>query len=228
MSVRPREDWPPPIGTVRFGDLDGTEPVSRTFGGDRGKPLDRYYIEGFLHRHAADIRGRAAEMGENLYLGWIGGARVTEAAIIDAPWSGNPHATVLADLQTGDGLPGDAYDCIVLTQTLHMVYDMPAVVRTIHRALAPGGIVLATVPWITPIDSLDGPDKWFWSMTHTAARRLFADVFGPDNVTVEPHGNVHAATAFVQGLALEEVDRAKLDVRDPLFPVITGIRAVKA
>src|SRR5262249_15235576 len=36
-----------PTGTVRFGDLGRTQPISRRFGFDRGTPVDRYYIERF-------------------------------------------------------------------------------------------------------------------------------------------------------------------------------------
>ena len=217
---------PPAIGQVRFGDLDGTEPVSRAFGGDRGTPLDRFYIEAFLERHATDIAGRVLEIGEDRYTRQFGGDRVRRADILDTPASDNPNATLVADLQTGDGVPSAGFDCMILTQTLHMIFDVRSAVASVRRALKPGGIVLATVPGITQIDAADGPDKWFWAMTQTAARRLFAEAFPPGNVTVEPVGNVYAATAFLQGLALEELDRAKLAVTDPLYPLITGVRAV--
>jgi hypothetical protein len=42
------------------------------------------------------------------------------------------------------------------------------------------------------------------------------------------HGNVFAATAFLQGAALEEVDRAKLDIEDPAYPVTITLRARKS
>ena len=209
---------------IDFGDLGGTEPQSRAFGGDRGTPLDRGYIEAFLALHAPDIRGRILEIGEDLYTRRFGGDRVTAATILDSPGSGNPNASLLADLQTGEGVPSGAYDCILITQTLHMIYDVRGALATLQRALAPRGIVLATVPGITQIDAADGPEKWFWSMTQSAARRLFAERFG-EAVEVRTYGNVLAATAFLQGLALEEVDAGKLAVVDPLYPVITGIRA---
>jgi SAM-dependent methyltransferase len=218
----------PPPGQVRLGDLDRTEPLSRAFGGDRGTPLDRYYIDKVLGGWAADIQGCAMEIGETLYLDRFGRGRVNEAVVLDAPESGNPRATLIADLQTGEDVPSDAFDCIVLTQTLHMIYDVRGVLRTIHRALKPGGVCLATVPGIGSIDAQDGPDKWFWFMTQTAARRLFEERFRPADVTIQVHGNVLAATAFLHGMALEEVDTARLDETDPLYPVITGIRAVKA
>ena len=218
----------PPPGQVRLGDLDRTEPLSRAFGGDRGTPLDRHYIDKVLSGWAGDIRGRTLEIGETLYVDRFGGGRVSEAVILDSPQSGNPHATLLADLQTGEGVPSEAFECVILTQTLHMIYDVRGVLRTVHRALRPGGVCLATVPGIGSIDAHDGPEKWFWFMTQTAARLLFEERFRPEDVAIQVHGNVLAGTAFLHGMALEELDPARLDEPDPLYPVITGIRAVKA
>ena len=217
----------PAPGSVVFGDLGEVEPISRKFGGDRGTPLDRYYIESFVRRHAEDIRGRVAEIGDNVYTVRFGLERVLTSDIIDSPESANPHATMRIDLQNENAVEGGRLDCIIVTQTLHMIYDVRGALATIHRALAPSGVVLATVPGITSIDAHDGPEKWFWAMTQSAARRLFEERFGSAGVEVQQFGNVLAATAFLQGLAFEEIDRASLDVVDPLYPVITGIRATK-
>lgn len=218
----------PVPGRVVLGDFGEVEPLSRKFGGDRGMPLDRYYIEGFLERHARDIRGRVAEIGDNVYTRRFGNERVVRSDIIDTPESGNPEATMRLDLQNQDAIEGGCFDCMIVTQTLHMIYDVRGAICTIHRALASGGVVLATVPGITPIDAYDGPEKWFWAMTQSAARRLFQEVFGTAAVETQQFGNVLAATAFLQGLAFEEIDRASLDVVDPLYPVITAIRATKS
>jgi hypothetical protein len=222
-----RRSFPIP-GTVNFGDFGLVEPIGRKFGGDRGTPLDRYYIEGFLKRHAGDIEGRVAEIGDDFYTRKFGGDRVWHSDIIDAPTSLNPQATVRVDLQKPHQIEADRFDCMIVTQTLHMIYDLHGALSTIHRALTPRGVVLATVPGITPIDEHDGPERWFWSMTQSAARRLFEEHFGADRVVVEQFGNVLAATAFLQGLAFEEVETSDLDKADPLYPVITGIRACKA
>jgi len=217
----------PAPGAVDFGDLGQVEPLSRRFGGDRGTPLDRYYIETFLQRHAEDIQGRVAEIGDNVYTLRFGRERVATSDIIDRPESDNPQATMRIDLQNVDAVEGGRLDCIIVTQTLHMIYDVRGALATIHRALAPGGVVLATIPGITSIDAHDGPEKWFWAMTQTAARRLFEERFGSAAVQVQQFGNVLAATAFLQGLAFEEIDRPSLDVVDPLYPVITGIKGTK-
>lgn len=215
-------------GTVVFGDLGEVEPLSRKFGGDRGMPLDRYYIESFLMGHARDIRGHVAEIGDNVYTLRFGLERVVRSDIIDFPESANPHATMRFDLQNQDAVERGCFDCMIVTQTLHMIYDVRGAIATIHRALAPGGVVLATVPGITSIDAFDGPEKWFWAMTQSAARRLFEERFGTSAVEVQQFGNVLAATAFLQGIAFEEMNPASLDVVDPLYPVITAIRATKS
>jgi len=226
MIPPPEKPVDPPVGSVDLGDLKCVEPISRRFGGDRGTPLDRYYVEGFLKRHAADIRGRVLEIGENLYTRRFGGERVAHGAVLDVEAS-NPNATYVADLTYCPKVPSDGFDCLILTQTLHMIYDVRAVLRTVHRILAPGGVVLATIPGISQIDSGSGRDTWFWYLTPRCAQRLFAETFGPEDVQVEPHGNVLAAVAFLHGLALEEMETCDLDVLDPLYPVITGVRAVK-
>jgi SAM-dependent methyltransferase len=216
-----------PPGQVDFGDFGEVVPLGRAFGSDRGSPVDRYYIESFLARHAGDVRGHVAEIGDNVYTRRFGGERVRRAEIVDSPEQDNPNATIRIDLQRQEEIAADRFDCMIVTQTLHMIYNVRDAVKTIHRALAPGGVVLATVPGITPIDAADGPDKWFWAMTQSAARRLFEESFGSSRVEVEQFGNVLAATAILQGLAFEEVDRERLELVDPLYPVITGIRAVK-
>ena len=46
-------------------------------------------------------------------------------------------------------------------------------------------------------------------------------------MTVEAHGNVLAATAFLQGLAVEDLRREELDQDDPDYQVSILVRAVK-
>ena len=50
------------IRTPDLGDLRRTEPISRTWGADRGRPVDRYYIDSSLEAHRADIRGHVLEI----------------------------------------------------------------------------------------------------------------------------------------------------------------------
>src|ERR1022692_2553351 len=69
-------------GRVRLGELRRLEPVSSTFGFDRGTPIDRHYIERFLGRHAADIGGRVLEFGDARYTRRFGGHRVERSDVL--------------------------------------------------------------------------------------------------------------------------------------------------
>ena len=87
------------------------------------------------------------EIGDNSYTLRFGGAEVTRSDVLHVDDS-NPHATIVGDLADGGALPEAAFDCIVLTQTLHLLFDLRGAVAHLHRMLAPGGALLATGSWI--------------------------------------------------------------------------------
>jgi glycosyltransferase involved in cell wall biosynthesis/SAM-dependent methyltransferase len=215
----------PPTGWAHLGSLRRTSPVSAFFGFDRGKPVDRYYIERFLSEHAADIRGRVLEVGDRDYTERFGGEHVERSDVLHAR-SGNPEATLVGDLTTGEGIPEGAFDCIILTQVLPFVWDVPAAIATARRALKPGGVLLATAPGISQISRHDA-DRWgdYWRFTSQSIRRLFEAAF--DDLTITTYGNALSATAFLHGLAAEELRPRELDERHPDYEVTIAIRAVR-
>jgi SAM-dependent methyltransferase len=215
-----------PRGGVRFGNLRRLTPVSRHFGLDRGTPVDRYFIERFLARHADDVQGRVLEVGDDSYTRRFGGDRVTVRDVLHIH-QGHPGATIVDDLASGVRMPSDAFDCIILTQTLQLIFDVHAAVGTLHRILKPGGILLATVPGISQLDAGEWQDTWFWSFTPAAVRRLFTERFPATELDVTSYGNVLAACAFLHGLAGEELSPGELDWSDPLYPVVVSLRARK-
>jgi hypothetical protein len=82
-----------------------------------------------------------------------------------------------------------------------------------------------TVPGLTPMQLKDWP--WYWSFTGPALCQLLEDRFDRDAVSVEVYGNIFVATAFLYGLALEELEVSVLDVNDAKYPVIVAARAIK-
>src|SRR6187455_2132793 len=58
-------------------------PACDSWGMSRGLPVDRYYIDAFLSRHSADIRGRVMEVGDDGYSRRFGGSRVDKIDILD-------------------------------------------------------------------------------------------------------------------------------------------------
>ena len=121
-----RPQQPPPRGSVRFGSLRRTEPVSRKFGFDRGQGLDRYYIERFLKRHATDLPAPSSSL-ETIRLPrnwWLGRRRSDCHRFVDIlhVTGENVHTTIVADLTKGEGLEDESFDCIICVQTLQFIY----------------------------------------------------------------------------------------------------------
>lgn len=218
--------WPP-VGLVCWGSLRRTRPLNRFFGFSRGKPIDRYYLEAFLAEHQDDIRGRVLEVGDPAYTERFGGARVSRSDVLHAV-PGNPHATLVGRLDTGEGLEWGAYDCLIVTQTLHCIFDIRAAVANLGRLLKAGGVVLASIPGISQISRFDA-DRWgdYWRMTPTAAKLLFADPFGAANVSLQCYGNVLTAAAFLYGLASADIPSWAWSQNDPDYPLLVCVRAVK-
>jgi SAM-dependent methyltransferase len=216
--------YPIPIGSVCFGDLRRLSPISASFGRDRGTPVDRYYIESFLARNAGDIRGHVLEALDDNYTQRFGGTRVERSDIVSVETT-NLHATIVGDLVQPDLLPDAAFDCIILTQVLQYILDLRAAVAALHRALKPGGVLLVTTPGLSKSEQHQW--SWYWGFTAPAVSRLFEERFGADAVTVEAHGNVLAATAFLYGIATEELYMSDLDAEDTNYPVIVAARVVK-
>jgi SAM-dependent methyltransferase len=209
---------------ARLGTLRRRAPVSDVWGFDRGTPVDRHYIEAFLAGHWEDVRGRVLEVQDSGYTDRFGtGVLARDVLDVDP---GNPRATVVADLAAADAVPPDRFDCFLLTQTLHLIWDLPAALRHARRILRPGGVLLATLPAVSRV-SRGAAAHDYWRLTAAGAERLFGAAFGPENVRVEAYGNALAAIAFLAGLAREELKAAELDRRDEHFPVVVGVRAVK-
>lgn len=219
-------DFTPPVGWVRLGSLRRVTPLSREFGYDRGVPIDRYYIERFLAANASVIRGHVLEIADDTYTRRFGGDRVTASDVLHV-MEGAPGATLTGDLTSADHIPSDAFDCVILTQTLQFIFDVPAALRTVRRILRPGGAVLATVPGIAPISRYD-MDRWgcYWGFTSLSIRRLFEAAFPAAGLRIEAHGNVLTASAFLYGLAAEELQPEELDARDPDYEVVITVKAV--
>jgi SAM-dependent methyltransferase len=209
---------------MNIGRIRSAKPLSRSWGYDRGTPIDRHYIEGFLERHRQHVKGHVLEVQEDNYSHRFGGDRVTQIDILSLE-SSNHRATIVGDLADPRTLPAGQFDCIILTQTLHLMFDMSRAIGNVHRALHPGGVLLVTVPGITPLDRAEYLDSWYWSLTGRALQRLLSGPFDAAKVQLEEFGNLFAATAFLHGAAVEDVDPAKLDRLDATYPVTVAARA---
>jgi SAM-dependent methyltransferase len=203
-------------------------PVHRRYGLLVGQPVDRFYIERFLAAHAGDIRGRVLEVRDPTYTEQFAhDGAVAKAEVLDLD-PDNAVATLRGDLQTGEGIPVRAFDCFVCTQTISITYDFAGSLDSAYAALAPGGVLLLTVPGISHQAEPDG--ELFadhWRFTWRAIHRLLAERFGADNVAVHAEGTVAACAAFLYGVPVAELDPALLDPHDPDYEMVICARAVK-
>jgi len=216
----------PAPGKINMGDFDRTTPYSDHFGYDRGGPVDRYYIENFLQKQAHHVHGRVLEIGDNEYTLKYGGSKVDKSDILHVE-EGNAKATIVGDLSNAPQLPDNCFDCIILTQTLHLIYEYKEALRTCYRILKPGGVLLMTVPGISHIDQGEWKNKWLWSFTESSIIKLFEETFLGADSSVEVFGNVLVATAFLYGLGLPELKKEQMDKVDEHYQVIITVSAKK-
>lgn len=208
-----------------LGTLRRTTPLSDHWGFERGTPVDRYYIQGFLEENRSDIRGRVLEVKDSSYTDKYGiGVNQRDVLDIDAA---NPGSTIIADLAAAETISSDKFDCFILTQTLQLIYDTRAAITHAHRILRPGGVLLVTVPAVSRVATRYGLKSDYWRFTAASCLRLLGDVFGAKQVTVRSYGNVLTGVAFLMGMAHEELSRRELEVHDEYFPVVIAVRAVK-
>jgi len=207
---------------AKLGTLRRTTPLSTVWGGDRGTPIDRYYIERLLEKHRQDIRGRLLEVGDSRYTDRFA-TEVVSSDVLDVD-KANAKATIIADLAHADGIPSDYFDCFLLIQTLQYVFDVRAAVRHAHRILRAGGVLLITVPAVSRVDPglVD-----YWRFTIASCSALLNDVFSAERVTVCSYGNVLTAIGSLSGMAREELTTEELDYCDDFFPVLIAACAVK-
>lgn len=214
---------------VDLSDYPALQPVSPVWGADRGRPVDRYYIERFLSDSHEDIRGRVLEIKDSAYARMFAVAPITACEVLDVV-PDNPEATIVADLTCADDVPTASFDCFILTQTLHIIYDVRAALDHAHRVLKPGGVLLATLPAVSRINyengGLDGGD--YWRFTGANLHRLFENAFPGGHVDIRPAGNLRACIAFLYGLTTDDLLESELEAVDTARPLLFCVRAVKA
>ncbi|MEJ7769217.1 MAG: methyltransferase domain-containing protein [Chitinophagaceae bacterium] len=220
------KNYRPAVGKIQWGDFKSDVPFSKSFGFERGGPVDRYYIENFLLAESRLIKGRVLEIGDNEYTVRFGKQHVTKSDILHVD-SSNTSATIIGDLSHVPQVEDNTFDCIILTQTLHLVYDYIAVIKSCYRILKPGGVLLLTVPGLTPIDHGEWKENWLWSFNERVMAKILSEVFKASDLELHTYGNVRVAAAFLYGAGISEVPKKVMDNTDEHFPVIVTARAVK-
>ena len=139
-------------------------PVSNDYGFDRGRPS----TAGTSNRsssasparvatpRAASAAASSRSAVASTRTGSAPRARSSTCCTLNAA---NPEATIIGDLTDERVLEEGVYDCIICTQTLQVIWDVPAALRTLRRGLKPDGVLFITVPGITKA-CLPDRDHW--------------------------------------------------------------------
>lgn len=209
-----------------FGDFLRLAPISAACAVDRGTPIDRYYVERWFASMRAHLQGRILLVGDHGKMA-LGGHVDPRGHVRNVSTDG---ADVVADLGRLVDEAAGTFDCLVMPHVLQAVFDGGDAVRMSHQLLTPGGMLLATLPGITPHGLLgqereDSLREQCWSFTSHGARQLFEAHFPSANVSISAQGNVLAATALMQGLSASELTTSELDAEDASYEVVIGVCA---
>ena len=140
----------------RWGNLRRVEPFSKSFGSDRGKPVDRYYLDRFLDAQPrADHGPGAGSAGAVVHEAFRRGPDESHTVDINPGF----QATYVCDLADGAPIPSDYYDCFLAPNTLQHLLDLHPALRTMLRVVKPGGTVLASAAMLLPLIP-EGGDYW--------------------------------------------------------------------
>lgn len=206
-----------PLSVNRF--LVDTEPVSRLYGNDRGTPIDRYYIEKFLLEESSKIRKegmRVLEVGEDTY----SRKYFPECIYEMLNYSEGMDLTIDGTIQE------NYYDVFIATQVFHQIYQVEKAIAGASRLLKKGGVMLATVCGTIVKPARNEEYDHYWGFTIPSITNLMKEVFNGE-LRIQSFGNVAVATAFIQGVAAEELSISVMEVNDPNYPVCISIFARK-
>jgi SAM-dependent methyltransferase len=198
------------------------EPISKKYGFDRGKPIDRYFIEQFLWENRQYIKGKCLEIVDSTYTKKYGGKNVTTSDALDIFPTRN--ANIHGDLRNLTQVEDNVYDCLIVTQTFNVIDNYHAAIKECFRILKPGGTLLVTVPTVSPCWNVKIN---LWRYTPEAALSVFGQYFGKKNTQVTSYGNNEVATSFWIGFSKEDLAESLFSKQDADSPLIVGVRAIK-
>jgi SAM-dependent methyltransferase len=213
------------VGLRRLEPLSGGRP--------RGTPIVRHYWARFLDAHRADIRGHALEIGTTRTIREYGGSRLDRADAIDLSAHG-PEITVVADLTRADEVASDTYDCFVNQFTMHVIHDVESALYHSVRILKPGGVLLVNFVCVDDYfpDGIDmgtgKPMYVHWWFTPIGVENLLRRAgLGDGDYQLTTYGNLFARIGYQLNMAAEELAPRELASRDPAYPLLVCVRAVK-
>jgi hypothetical protein len=205
--------------------LSRSEPISRVFGLDRGKPIDRYYIENFLYKNKHCINGSVVEIGDDRYTIKFG-QNITNSYTIAG--KGKKSFSIengdLTNLSTFQEI--GKFHCVIATNVINFIYDYKSAVKGLASLVNDDGYCLCTVAGLSQISEYDY-NRWgdYWRFTDLSLKKIFEDYF--EEIEIINCGNAMVASAFIMGLSVEEIPLKTLMLDDKNYSIVLCIKASK-
>ncbi len=200
------------------------KPISGKFGFDRGRPIDRFFIENFMEMSKKYVKGRILEITDNNYSLKYGEERVAKVDVLDINPK-NKKANIIGDLRNLKAqVKSNTYDTIILTHVLGLIDDIGAVLTECNRILKPGGTLLFTGSSLGPV--LEN-NEVYWRFTENSVKYIMKRYFKPKKLYVKSYGNALVGQAFFVGMAQEDLTDKELSYEDKRFPCVVSAIVIK-
>lgn len=179
---------------------------------------DRYLLNEFVKANARLLTGALLDVG-----GWDGKRyrghfnHVTKYTVLDPEPSVKPDIVATAEKIP---LPDATYDSILCTEVLMDIYPVHDAIREMARVLRPGGHLLATVSFMSPL--CDEPHH-FWRFTPYSLQNLLEPYFS--EIRIEHRGGFRTQRAqnWIRYL-IERYDLYRRPLLGRLLSLLSQIR----
>jgi SAM-dependent methyltransferase len=210
----------PAIGSIDWGDFRRLAPLCHITGFTRGNPIDRYYLQQFVHQIREQVVGDVLEVGgvpkDREFYQFD---RATSYRIMNL--EAGAGVDLVGDVHDPNLVEPDSLDCLVIFNVLEHCYAPWIAVENIHRWLKPGGKCFCMVPNAQRLHDRPGD---FWRPLPDGVNWLFRS-FTQKQLYV--YGNPLTVLASFHGIGYEELTSVELDAFHPDYPVSTCIVAIK-
>lgn len=181
----------------------------------------RKYIYDFLTKYKEQIHGRCVEFPPAVYKKDL--IKLPSVSSYDV-WGlkEGQDITIIGDLQNSPHLKDGIFDTFICTHVLGCIAKPWLAVAEMHRLLAPGGLVLCTVPAI--LQKIAPDPKDYWRFTYDSLTMLFS---GYSKIEIQAYGNAATVAGSPFYLMTHHFPNRVLSKHDPQCPSILTIAAWK-
>lgn len=196
-------------------------PFCPEFGTGRGGSISHEYVDRFVMKNRDRVFGRVLDFGNRSYEKHFDSSKIISYDVFDIVKT--PVCTLRGDIQNCPEIPKESFDVIICTQVLEHVAAPEKALSELYRLLAPGGLLLLSVPFHSFIHG--SPDD-YWRFTPSALKKMVSR-WDFETVHYDGYGNTYAAGMYSLGLGLADISREMMESHDDREPLVLTCEARK-